>query len=137
LGHYLIVRREQEFLVAWLQESEMKELLARTGFVLPDPNPEEAQTAKAAVEELIARERNVHQMIVASAPKPTWADIRAVWWMRIKSWFFVYTENGHFTGRARPLGIFTALGLSRWSSMACAANQHDGRMTTARLGVLH
>lgn len=95
----------------WVTESEFQKALAQSGVTLPTPDPREVAAAKAAVERLMAREQVEHAMIVAAAPKPTWADIRAVWWLRLKGWFFVYSENGHFSGRPRPLGIFVALGL--------------------------
>jgi hypothetical protein len=100
-----------EFSLGNMEEADVQALLGSSGVKLPDPNPQEVQAAKAAVEQLVAREQIEHQMIVAAAPKPTWADIGAVWWWRIKSSFFVYTENGHFTGRPRAFGIFVALGL--------------------------
>lgn len=110
-GRYFVSCREHEFLSSWLDEPDFQKLLAQSGVKLPEPNPEEVRAAKVALETLIAREQIEHQMIVAAAPKPTSAEIGAVWWWRIKSSLFVYTENGHFTGRPRPLGIFTALGL--------------------------
>jgi hypothetical protein len=110
-GRYLVSWNGRYAETVWTSETDFEEHLKQSGITLPVPDPAEVAAAKAAVERLITREQIEHQMIVAAAPKPTWADIGAVWWIRIKSWLFVYTENGHFTGRPRPFGIFVGLGL--------------------------
>lgn len=114
-GRYVIYTNPDDDLSGtrtdWIKEEEFQAMLGLSGTTLPVPDPADAAVAKAAVEERIAREQIEHQMIVAAAPKPTWDDIRAVWWWRIKSWFIVYTENGHSTGRPRPLSYFVGLGL--------------------------
>jgi len=78
---------------------------------LSKPNPEEVQAAKAVVEERIAREQNEHEMIIAAAPRPTWAEIRAAWGARIKSWFVVPAGSGASSGGLRMLPL-SLVGLS-------------------------
>jgi len=94
-----------------MAEKEAQALLFNSGVALPAPNAAEMAKIRSAVEQLVAREQIEHQMIMAAAPKPTWGDIRAVWWMRLKGLFFVYTENGYCTGRPRPAGILIVVGL--------------------------
>jgi hypothetical protein len=114
-GRYVIYNNPDDDLSGirtdWIDEPEFQAMLKQSGVQLPAPDPAEVAAAKAAVEALITRKQIEHAMIVAAAPTPTWADIGDAWWWRIKSSFFVYTENGYCTGMPRPFGIFVTLGL--------------------------
>lgn len=109
-SRYFVFRDSSaEFNLGNMEEADVQALLGSSGVELPAPDPAEVESAKVAVGKLLAEEERVRQIARQNAPRLSSAEIWAVWWIRVKAWFFVYTENGHFTGRPRPFGVFAGL----------------------------
>ncbi|GEM_PF-5482128 len=111
IGRYLVCWNGSFAQTLSISEDDFQKRLKESGVILPLPDSEEVAAAKAAVERLIAREEVEHEMLRQAAPKLSGAEIAELWWLRIKSWFLAYDENGHFTGRPRLLGVLAGLGV--------------------------
>lgn len=104
----------------WIAERDFQKMLAQSGVKLPDPDPVELAAAKAAVEALLAREQREHEMIRHAAPKPSAAEVWALSWERIQSWFVIPQASGASGGQLRivPTGFgvlfFLGLGALGW-----------------------
>lgn len=122
LGRYLILRRENEFITSWLQESALYELLAKTGTALPEPDLQEVRTAKQAIEKLIAKEKVERKIILQNAPRPAWGEIWVVYRDRLKALFLKQSRASGASGQTaqlRPVPVVVA-GLLLVGILACA-----------------
>lgn len=115
IGRYLVCWNGDVAQALGMSETDFQKSLAQSGMKLPEPDPAEVAAAKAAVEALFAKEQWEQEVIVATAPKLTWADICTAWGQRIKSWFVAPAASG---GQVRvvpvALVVLSLLAIGFW-----------------------